>query len=156
MRWPKSVQVSPDGPGNWSVHVCTSSTVGPDGTIMCACVYCSHHGHREAWTKALAPRFVREADGLVIPEGPPNTVYLCSDGVDYGPFGGYSPDEVLLKVLAGNPTVRMVELERRLFHLFCRSLGNERGTLYPYQDGGIRWAGPHNWVLVRLDVEAEG
>jgi hypothetical protein len=43
-----------------------------------------------------------------------------------------------------------VVLSPSLFFEFASSLGNMRGSVYPFADGGIRFAGNLGWVIVKL------
>jgi hypothetical protein len=62
----------------------------------------------------------------------------------------YCVNEAILSYLdQARYQAKELVLEPGLFFQFAQSLGNMRGTVYPFQDGGIRYAGPLGWVIVK-------
>ena len=71
------------------------------------------------------------------------------EGTDEGRHGG-SPEWALAEYLLANRISEgVVTMSARDFRQFAASLGNMRGTVYPFQDGGIRYAGPTGWIVAK-------
>lgn len=70
---------------------------------------------------------------------------------------GYPPEEAMFCALQRLPRdTREIRLTPRGFREFALGLGSMRGTVYPYADGGIRYAGPYCWVIVRPAYDGPG
>lgn len=69
---------------------------------------------------------------------------------DGSKYQGWAPTEAVAKYLIDNKQKGgEVLLTPSCFYQFCMELGSLKGTVYPYADGGIRFAGPLGWVIVK-------